>query len=73
MKDIQRNKYLQLMARIDELEGRIEELQEPGCVTEEIMEPHELEHELKRLQEELAENRNELARISDGCGKPHPL
>lgn len=24
------------------------------------------------LQEELAEKRNELARLSDGCGHPHP-
>jgi len=30
------------------------------------------ELELRSLNEELTAKRNELTRVSDGCGKPHP-
>ena len=49
------------MQEIEDLEDKIEELEKEN--------PKDPELEIKR--EQLAEKRNELARISDGCGTPH--
>ena len=58
---MQKEKYMQLMQKIEDLEDRIEimELKEKPPV------------DLEKLLEQLAESRNELARVSDGCGTPH--
>ena len=61
MLNMQKQKYMQLMQNIEDLEDRIE-----------IMELKEKPPaELDALREKLAEARNELARVSDGCGTPH--
>jgi len=56
--DVQREKYLKLMARVDDFETEVEELEKAGAD----------EWVLKAAQEKLAEARHELARLSDGCG-----
>lgn len=63
MKDLNREKYSHLMAEIEQLEDCISELENEKPVNKEQME---------KAKAKLAEKRNELARISDGCGKPHP-
>jgi uncharacterized protein YdcH (DUF465 family) len=63
MKDIAREKYARLMDEIEQIEDLISEV--------EGQEKPEAD-ELARLRDELAIKRNELARLSDGCGKPHP-
>ncbi len=62
MIDVEREKYQKLMQEVADLEDKIAELgkdapTDPG--------------KLKKMQEHLAEQRNELTRISDGCGTPH--
>lgn len=74
MTDVTREKYAKLMAEIADLESRVESLEsnlsESGGFsgTEDAT---TFEQELHDLREQLAEKRNELARLSDGCGKPH--
>jgi len=63
MKDITREKYVRLMTEIENLEDFIAEL-------EVLNRPDD--SEITRFSIELASKRNELARLSDGCGKPHP-
>lgn len=60
MTDLAREKYLRLMKEIEDLEEQIEDLEE-----------NKNSPELPALKEKLADKRSELARISDGCGKPH--
>ena len=62
MLNAKRVTYLKLMKDIEDLEDKIEKLEEQN--------PEAPGLEIHR--EELAEQRNELARISDGCGVPHP-
>ena len=61
MSDVMKERYMKLMQEIEDLEDRIEiiELKDANS------------SKLEALREELAEQRNELARISDGCGTPH--
>ena len=63
MKDVAREKYAKLMVEIENLEDCISELEgeTPVDMTQ-----------LEKARVELASKKNELARISDGCGKPHP-
>ena len=61
MTDVNREKYAHLMGEIEEFEENIEKLQAASADKEKII----------SLQEELSEKRNELARMSDGCGTPH--
>lgn len=62
MTDVSREKYSHLMTEIEDLEDKVELLsKESGN-----------EEQLKQFKEELATKRNELARLSDGCGRPHP-
>lgn len=65
MADAQKEKYQRLMAEIQKIESGIEALetrQRPG---------DKLDEKIIALQTQLAAKRNELARISDGCGTPH--
>ncbi|MCX6985280.1 MAG: hypothetical protein NT118_11100 [Lentisphaerae bacterium] len=59
--DIAREKYVHLMTEIEALEDNIEKLERKAVFGK----------ELEKLKGELAVIRNELARISDGCGTPH--
>jgi len=67
MVDVAKEKYQHLMTEIQELEDAIEGLEKKKDKTEDI------KAQIVKLQEELAHKRNELARISDGCGTPHSL
>lgn len=62
MKDITREKYARLMDEVERIEDLITELEQG-----QISDPEEL----AQLKEELAAKKNELARLSDGCGKSH--
>jgi hypothetical protein len=73
MKDIAREKYLRLMERVEELEERVMDLERELLVAGDSPDPQDAEvvrDELRGLQEELAANRTELTRISNGCGTP---
>jgi hypothetical protein len=73
MTDIAREKYQRLMGRIETLEELIEELQgqAAGDPAPDLPAAEVRARELKDLTEQLAQARSELARLSDGCGKPH--
>jgi len=62
MKDIAREKYAKLMDDIERTEDLIADIE--GQETPD-------EDELAKFREELAAQKNELARLSDGCGKSH--
>jgi cell division septum initiation protein DivIVA len=71
MTDIMREKYQRLMEEIGELEDRIDNMNKEADYAKETgADSRGLLQECADLQEELAEKRTELARISDGCGKP---
>lgn len=59
--DVAHEKYAQLMTEIEDLEDKIEALEKKGTAASKLL----------PLKEDLAAKKNELARISDGCGKPH--
>lgn len=61
MSDVIKKRYLQIMQEIEDLEDRIEIIELKDADSPKLV----------KLQEKLAEQRNELARISDGCGTPH--
>jgi len=74
MKDMTREKFLQLMTRIEELEEIIDDLEKKEKEGENSQDDpgrKRILDDLKSLRDELSEKRRELARISDGCGKPH--
>ncbi|MDD2765157.1 MAG: ABC transporter C-terminal domain-containing protein [Opitutaceae bacterium] len=74
MTDFAREKYERLMARVAELEERIEDLQNQLAGDEGAADPPAaavIRQELRDRAEQLAQARSELSRISDGCGKPH--
>lgn len=60
--DVAREKYVHLMTEIEELEDKLEKDNVGKAFTE---------REIAIMKEALAAKKNELARISDGCGKPH--
>ena len=67
MTDVTREKYVRLMAEIDELEDRCEELENAVAAGG----AEEQRIELAGLRERLAERMWELARITDACKKIH--
>lgn len=75
MKDVAREKYQRLMAEIEDLEQQVESLTQEQDVAADSPEPRDAQviaETLRGVQEKLADRRNELARLSDGCGRPHP-
>ncbi len=75
MTDVQREKYRRLFVAIQELEERVGDLLGERQTASESPNPQDLplvEEELRSLNEELTAKRNELTRLSDGCGRPHP-
>jgi len=76
MIDIAREKYARLMAQIEELEDRVDTLETMLTSNNDPTNPQDaaiIQQELKDLLEQLATKRSELTRLSDGCGKPHPM
>jgi len=67
MTDVSREKYVRIMAEIDELEDRVEELE--AAVAAEG--GGDRKQELDELRERLADRMWELARITDACKKIH--
>jgi chromosome segregation ATPase len=63
MKDIAREKYARLMGEIEQIEDLVSEVEGQDSPDKD---------ELEKLRAELAAKKNELTRLSDGCGKPHP-
>ena len=61
MSDVAREKYLKMMVEIEDIEDEIAKMEKTKASQSDIM----------NLKEKLADKRNELARISDGCGKGH--
>jgi hypothetical protein len=59
--DVLREKYVHIMTEIEELEETIEKLEKKSVSGK----------KLEMLKEDLAMKKNELARLSDGCGTPH--
>ena len=57
MHNVTREKFAKLMDEIEELEDKIESKENAGKISV--------------LREELIEKRNELQRLSDGCGHSH--
>jgi archaellum component FlaC len=72
MTDPAREKYVRLMTEIEDLEERVEDLEKEVEVVKGSPDAKVVKEELEDLRAGLATKRNELARISDGCGKPHP-
>lgn len=68
MKDIQKVKYVNLMTEIEDLEDEVYEYENREGISSEIESDAEIAEDLKVLAEKLATKRNELARLSDGCG-----
>ncbi|HBG78492.1 MAG: hypothetical protein WC765_01270 [Phycisphaerae bacterium] len=64
MKDLAREKYALLMAEIENLEDCISEFENENPVDY---------SQLEKAKAQLADKKSELARISDGCGRPHPM
>ena len=60
--EIERQKYLRLITQVEELEERVATLEQQK----------KNGNELRLLQEQLANARTELTRVSNGCGHPHP-
>ena len=75
MTDLTREKYQRLMARIEALEERFEDLRNQlsgDTVSGDPSAAGVIRQELEDVAGQLAAARSELSRISDGCGKPHP-
>jgi predicted nucleic acid-binding Zn-ribbon protein len=72
MTDPAREKYSRLMTEIEDLEERVEDLEKEMEVVKGSPDAKVVKDELEDLRVALATKRNELARLSDGCGKPHP-
>jgi len=67
MVDVEREKYVRIMTEIDELEDKVEELEDAIATGG----GQEQKKELDELRELLAERMWELARITDACKKIH--
>lgn len=67
--DVAREKYVHLMTEIEDLEDKLEKFDVKG--SKKKAQKAFTERELMVMKEALAAKKNELARISDGCGKPH--
>jgi prefoldin subunit 5 len=72
--DVTREKFVRLMAEIDELEERAEKLQRrftasggsPGS-----RDGGAAQQELRELHQKLEQKRTELTRVSNACRRPH--
>ena len=70
---VTREKYLRLMAQVEQLEERIADFENEAKAAEDAGTPADvgvIADELQALRTELGLARTELQRLSDGCGKP---
>ena len=67
--DVAREKYVHLMTEIEELEDKLERFDAKGPKKKDLR--AFTDREVLLMKEALASKKNELARIGDGCGKPH--
>jgi predicted nucleic acid-binding Zn-ribbon protein len=72
MTDVARDKFLRLMQEVDELEERVEELEQKLSDCRGTPEEEAVQRELAARLERLEHMRTELVRVSDGCRRPHP-
>ena len=75
MADVSHVKYAKLIEEIEDLEAEFEVYEKGDGIKGEsdddgVLTPDEIQSELQTLQERLAAKRNELKRLSDGCGAP---
>lgn len=71
MTDVTRQTYMRLMAEIEDLEEQVSVLEALCAEAARGPDCESAEEQIARVQEQLVEKRRELARISDGCGRPH--
>jgi len=72
--DPARESLMRLMAEIDELEERVENLQQQlgtSSSAEDSRSREAGQQELRELRERLEEKNSELTRISNACRRPH--
>ena len=72
MPDVARDKFMRLMEEVDELEECVEELERKRTACRGTPEEEAVQRELDARRERLEEKKTELARVSDGCRRPHP-
>jgi DNA repair exonuclease SbcCD ATPase subunit len=72
MTDLAREKFMRLMQEVDELEECVEELERKLGACRGTQDEEAARRELDARLERLEEKRTELARVSDGCRRPHP-
>ena len=73
--ELNRQKYLTLMTDVEGLEETVADLENDIKEASEFPGSEEvkaLQEELAGFRRKLAQARTELARVSDGCGRPHP-
>jgi multidrug resistance efflux pump len=74
MTDVSRQAFAQLMNRVEELEEAVEAQEAVVKARQQAGDGDaagKAAAELERLQEDLRLSREELARLSDGCGRGH--
>lgn len=72
--DVAREKFMRLMAEVEDLEERVEELQREFAVSGRSQPSGDRDaarQELRELSERLEEKRIELTRVSNACRRPH--
>ena len=72
MTDVAREKFMRLMQEVDELEECVEELERKLIACRGTQDEQVAQRELAARVERLEAKRTELARVSDGCRRPHP-
>ncbi len=75
MTDVAHAKFERLMAQVTVLEDRVTDLENQLAAGEgaDAEEAAAVREALEEAQAQLAKSRSELSRLSDGCGKPHPM
>jgi archaellum component FlaC len=72
--DVAREKFMRLMAEVEDLEERVEELRRGFAVSSGSQDSRDgdaAQQELRELSEQLEQKRMELTRVSNACRRPH--
>ena len=72
MPDVSREKYLRMMAEIEDLEEKVESLRSSveAVRQSDPSSAEQIRKELGLIEERLEALNRELQRVSDGCGRP---